>query len=155
MAFKYISITTLLLQRWQQYSDIMKWMRNFLHYDPSVDIGLKRKTLSRSLMARQSWCLLIFCVMHLRGEGKLWSCSLSKSTCTLDYKVRSMCAKLSSRQVCLCAWKSQALLAFWSRAHLLYFSLTLSGSLYLFMRSCSSQVEWTKGGGRVGALRVA
>lgn len=55
-------------------------------------------------------------------------------------KVRSMCAKLSNRQVCLCAWESQAQLAFWSRAHLLYFSLTPSGRLYLSICPCSSQV---------------
>lgn len=123
---------------------------NFLHYDPSVIIGL-RKTLSGTLMARHSWSLLIFCATHLRGEEKLWSCSLSKCIWTLDHKVRSMCAKLSSRQVCLCAWESQAPLAFWSRARLLYSSLTLSGSLYLSMCPCGSQVEW--GGDRVGGVK--
>lgn len=60
------------------------------------------------------WSLLIFSTTCLRGEEKVWSCSLSKSTWTLDQKVRSMCAKLSSRQVCLCAWASQAPLAFLS-----------------------------------------
>lgn len=68
-------------------------------------------------------------------------------------KVRSKCAKLSNRQVCLCAWESQAQLAFWSRAHLLYFSLTPSGRLYLSICPCSSQVAeewrgaWMEGGG--------
>lgn len=152
MAFKWISITISLLLRWQQQTHIMKCMHNFFHYDPSVVIGLNRKTLRRIVMARHSWSLLIFCAMHLRGEEKLWSCSLSKSTWTLDHKVRSMCAKLSSRQVCLCAWESQAPLAFWSRARLLYFSLTLGGSLYPCVPVA---VRWSgvRGGGREGGVK--
>lgn len=96
---------------------------------PCVVKGLNRNTLSVIQMACHTWSLLIFSAMHLRGEEKLWSCSLSKSTWTLDHKVRSMYAKLSSRQVCLCAWESQALLASWSRARLLYFPHTLCASL--------------------------
>lgn len=117
--------------------------------------ALIEKPLSGILMACHSWPLLIFRATHLRGEKKLCGCSLSKSTWTLDHEVRSVCAKASSRQVCLCARESTARLAFWWRAHLLYFSLTLSGSMCLVMCPCSSQVEWRKGktAGREGEER--
>lgn len=64
-------------------------------------------------------------------------------------KVRSTCAKLSTRQVCLWARESQAQLAFWSRAHRLFFCLTASGCLYLSIWPCSSQMA-EEGGGIYG-----
>lgn len=83
-------------------------------------------------------------------------------------KVRSMCAKLSNRQVCLCAWGSQAPHAFWSRAQLLDNSLASSDCLYLCMCPCSHVVvedgglgvkDWIVGrgmdGGDLMSLAVA
>lgn len=63
-------------------------------------------------------------------------------------KVRSTCAKLSTRQVCLWARESQAQLAFWSRAHRLFFCLPASGcQTYL---SGPVVVRWQKREGIYG-----
>ena len=61
-----------------------------------------------------------------------------------------MCAKLSSRQVCLCALESQAPLAFWSRAHPPFSSLALNGSLRHRMCPRGCQAEWSTKRGEAG-----
>ena len=76
MAFNWLSVTSLLL-RWQQHNDIINWVHNFLHYDPSVVVDLNRNPLSGILMACHSGSLLIFRAVRSRGEEKLWSCTLS------------------------------------------------------------------------------
>ena len=75
-AFNWLSVTSLLL-RWQQDNDIINWVHNFLHYDPSVVVDLNRNPLSGILMACHSGSLLIFRAVRSRGEEKLWSCTLS------------------------------------------------------------------------------
>ena len=123
-------------------------MHNFFHDDPSVVIGLNRKTLGGILMACHSWSSLIFCAMRSRGEGKLLELQFVKEHMNPGPRGQvNVCQTLQQTGLFVCSQESSTARILIESSPTLFLCHAQWLSIPLCVCPCSSQVEWTNGGG--------